>query len=697
MATALAVADRRIVSLILEHLSNMKYKDRRQGGPDQPVEFLEFRPTLVPAMLTNKLWCDEGTSILWKRYPYLRALTSMPLERRQWYAAKIESIFVLSPALDSGEDLAFLHNLELPALKCLELDVDWQQHGSQIQTMLHSGLEYLDISGERLGSSSYVVETIFAAVFASCKNLRAIHIGPDAIHAEDPIHNQDMINLLDGHDSIEELGIMKANVFGKDLLFGRLSQRQGLKSLDIDLDPGLQLLPFLRNPAELSPLFPSLRNLHIMCYPEIAIALCSHLPSIERLSVDIARVPSQPFQEADASILTEILRASVHCARLRMLKINIGQLAVDLPSSTSLPTLTGEALVQLAASCPKLSDLTLLASEPAAIDASNVSSAHFEQFCEQLPELKHLSLKLHPGTTLALEECVLQSLGRHCQQLETLRLKVALQLPSLISMNATRPLSKAKDDQRKECTVAAPAADYVEIKAFATGSPPLPKSLFPQLTHLAFARPQTVLSVAADTYSVSTVSQASSGIDPWIEAELVQCWAQALLRHFPKLDILEAWSDWTGHDNDSLNYFLPLQEPLASTWEFLSGIEQDLWDDGNEHGTDQPERWDDDFEEGIIFDNRGSGDWDRASLVNEFPEEQEYADSGYLEVYDEEPEDMVTPIDERKTWISESNNRLTAGSIEQDSTQKSEELSLKELGDHMDQVALEPSARQSEP
>ncbi|OAL06484.1 hypothetical protein IQ06DRAFT_483 [Phaeosphaeriaceae sp. SRC1lsM3a] len=692
MATAKAVADRRIVSLVLDHLSNMKYKDRRQGGPDQPVEFLEFRPTLVPAILVNRLWGDEGTSILWKRYPFLPALARMQLDRRQFYAAKIESVFVLSPSLANGEDLAYLHDLKWPALRCLEVDVDWQKDGAHIQNMLHAELENIDISGERLGGSSYIVEAVLATVFARCTSLRAIHIGPDAILPEDPVHNQDLSNLLDSYHTIREIGIMKANIFGKDLLFGRLSQRQGLESLDIDLDPSLQLLPLLREPADLSPLFESLRNLHIMCYPEIALALGSHLPHIERLSMDIARIPSRPVQDADYSTLTDILQTLVHFKHLQMLKVNIGQLAADFPSSTSLPTLNGEVLIQLATSCPKLNDVTLLASEPAAIDASDVSSQQFEQFCERLAELKHLSLKVHPGTTLALEESALQSLGRHCKRLETLRLKIALQLPNLVTIKATTSPHTSNDEHKEDPITGIPAAEYVEIKAFATDAPTPATSLFPHLTHLALARPQTLLSVAASTYSASTTSHASSAVDPWVEAELVQCWAQSLLRHFPRLDILEAWSDWTGHDNDSLNYFLPLHEPLASTWEFLSGIEQDLWDDGHEHNADEPERWDEDFEEGISFDSRGSGDWDRASLVNEFPED--FADSGYLETYDEEPEDMITPIDDRKDLFSNSIPKPPADSTDHSFVHKPKDASMKELDERLSQVTISSGIEQ---
>jgi hypothetical protein len=129
--------------------------------------------------------------------------------------------------------------------------------------------------------------------------------------------------------------------------------------------------------------------------------------------------------------------------------------------------------------------------------------------------------------------------------------------------------------------------------------------LFPYLTHLALARPQNALALTPDLSGVaypesvdadlpsnvdvssvtippSTVPEAilpSSAFDPAHEEDLVRSWSHPLKTHFPALEILEAWGDWTGADNESLNYFLPIEEVLATTWEFLSGAEQDLWHD----------------------------------------------------------------------------------------------------------------------
>jgi hypothetical protein len=688
MAAAVALADRHIVSTILRHLSDMKYQARRQEGPDQPVDFLEFRPTLVPSILVNKLWADEATSILWRRYPHLAALENMQAARRQWYAGKVEQLFISSPSPESGEDLSYLKQLEWPNLKDLELEADWKRHGTSLQHMLHRNLEHLEISAAQSELPVYIAETLLPTMFDTCDNLQSIAIGRDTIDPNIPMNAQVLSDLLDAKPSIKDIRIMSANVFGKDMLFGRLCHRSGLEALEIDLDPGLQLLPLLQD-GNMSNSFASLRKLHVMCYPEIALALPGHLSKVQQLSMDIARVPKQLVQDSDVEVLNLLLASLKRCQYLELLKVNVGQLATDFPSVESMPRLNGASLVDFATSCPSIKDLTLLVSQPAAIDASQITSSQFDQFCQRVPRLTHLSLKFHPGTTVALEETALQSLGANCPRLELLRLKIALQLPSLVTIESSSDTASREDHSPGQ-----ESSDYVEIKAFSIHAPSSIRPLYPDLNHFAFARPQTVLSVAADNYAASSVSQSSSGADTWVEEELVRSWARPLLLHFPRVDILEAWGDWTGYDNDSLNYFLPLEEPLASTWEFLSGIEQDLWDDGEEEEEDvgKPGRYDDDFEEDISFDSRGSGDWDRASLANEFQDAQAFADSGYLHAYDDEPENMPTPVDDRRGWFAYTDSKLTEAFSNEDATHKPDTTDIHHLGKNIDRVTLHPLA-----
>ncbi|KAL5122052.1 hypothetical protein ACEQ8H_000269 [Pleosporales sp. CAS-2024a] len=636
MAAATALAHRHLVSLVLAHLSDMTYKGRRQNGPHQPVVFLELRPTLVPSICVNKLWAEVGTSILWNRYPYLPALKDMSLSRRTWYAEKVESVFVSAPSLASAEDMQYLGKLDWPRLKRLELEVDWARHSHIIQPMLHRDMEHLDISAiQSEGSPQSSIDAFLAAVRTSCPNLRTLHMAPDTIDPRNLVQASVLLDLLDSAPKIKDVSVLNAGLSGNDLLLRKLIQWPALTALEVDLDPGLDLLPFLHYCRKASSPFISLNHLHVMCYPEIALALPALLPNVTQLSIDMARLPDLPSAVSDVTLLDDLLTEVTQCRHLQLLRINIGQLAADFPANDNMPVLHGSSLENLAVACPNLADLTLRASEPAAIDASDISPSHFETFCRNLPQLTQLSLKLHPQTTMTLEESALPILGKHCPRLETVRLKIALQLPSLTEAADTSKFNHCESGTSMDIPV--------------TSDTPL----FPQLIHLGLACPQTVLSVAASTYVNAPDLQPVSTADPWLEEELVRSWAHSLLRHFPKLDILEAWGDWTGQENESLNYFLPREEPLASTWEFLSGAEQDLWADVHDD-TDELERWDSDFEQGISF--RGSGDWDRASLINEYPS---IAGSGFLETFEEEPEDMVTPIDGKEEWSTSGESRAT--------------------------------------
>ncbi|KAI8936071.1 hypothetical protein NX059_007571 [Plenodomus lindquistii] len=648
MAAARIMADPQIVSLVLHHLSDMKYKDRRQHGPDQPVEFLEFRPTLVPSIRVNKLWAEEGTAILWKRYPHVPALRTMKLARRQWYANRVERLFVSEPASED-EDFAYLGGLAWPNLRTLELEIDWQAHSSNLAGMLHAKLEQLDLLGKQKANSKHIASDILPALLRPCSGLRCITLGPDTFNRDDPVDSQAFIDLLGTAPTIEDIRITGTAFLRKDQIFTALSVRSRLKSLETDVEPDLNALTYLSDHQGITQPFASLTRLQLMCYPEVALALPEYLHAIKELNLDVARIPNEPATSEDPEVFDKILSLlSQRCGQLRILRLNVGQLASNFPSASSLPTLNGTALIKLANGCPNLHELNLLASEPAAIDASNISSSQFETFCRKAPHMRKLGLKFHPQTAIDLEASALHSLGRHCPDLDVLRLKISLQLPTLRIPIPPAEDASLSDSIPYEPTPPSPSilvsehqrGPSLDIEYFAGTKLP-DRPLFPNLTHFAFARPQTILSIASDTYTMSSSSQSSVLQDPVIEEQLVRLWAHPLSAHFPHLEILEAWGDWIGEDNESLNYFLPLQEVLASTWEFLSGIEQDLWDEDSETGS---EGWHDDIASRQSFDSLCSGDdWERASLINEYPVRSDLGDGEHLGVYEEEPEGMITP------------------------------------------------------
>lgn len=477
----------------------------------------------------------------------------------------------------------------------------------------------------------------------------SLQFGPDTITGDDPVHASALFHHLDARPSINTIKLKSINFVEKDDLFIRLSQRPGFEGLEIDLDPGTSMVPLLSGPSALPSPFASLKRLWIMCYPEVALALPVHLHLIEELQFDIARMANHPVQDSDHTIFEDLIPHFSDCPRLRLLKVGVGLLAENFPSFSSFPRLTGSTLLGLAETCPKLEDLNLLATEPSAIDGTDISSEEFDNFCKTLPYLKSLNLKLHPTTTSPLQTTALQSLGQHCPELEVVRLKLPFLLPSLpvpshipeilISGEMTphtstsdEPVSPNGDANSSINKDTFSSDSGLEDKASTTDQvPPSPLTpLFPRLTHLAISRPETALASSVDAFTASSSSYSASDIvDPEIEQATVRSWAHALLAHFPHLEILEAWGDWAGQDNESLNYFLPRDEILASTWEFLSGIEQDLWEDDGE------------LEEGDSWQTLDSGeDWDMASMMNEYPEA---AHDGGAALYEDEPEGMITP------------------------------------------------------
>jgi hypothetical protein len=99
----------------------------------------------------------------------------MPLERRQYYADKVHHVFSLCPPLGSAETLDYLDGLSWPNLKSLELEVDLQRHGAPFISMLHAGLEHVELSGYQSGGSQYFAKTILPTLFVSTASLLWIY------------------------------------------------------------------------------------------------------------------------------------------------------------------------------------------------------------------------------------------------------------------------------------------------------------------------------------------------------------------------------------------------------------------------------------------------------------------------------------------------------------------------------------------
>lgn len=625
MAQAEATANRSIVIRILHHHTEISARHRHQRSFEYPVELLEVRHSLLPATLVNRLWADAATSILWTQPPDLSSLKCMQLDRRQIYASKVEQLQLSDPHDENNDEYEYLRDLEWPRLKSLELNLDWQLHQHNLRELLHADLQALTITGQQSGGSSYVAQVTLPALLGTCQKLKRVIFGPDAFSHEDPIHASVLAYHLDALHDLEEVDVLMSNIVSKDLLFGHLSKRHGLKSLAIDLDPGLWTLPLFSGPAALHKPFSTLERLQIVCDPEVALALPAHLFTLRELRLAIERQSSGDIRLSDLSILDDVVTSLLVCPNLELLEINVGNLASGFPTAQLNLPVGGAALVKLAACCPRLRSIDLAALDPSSIDGSGISSMHFEDFCKGLPNLEELSLKLHPATATILQTTALPSLARHCPKLEVLRMGVPLQLSNLPLYssvfqpvpNGTMTPPQTKYDRRPDSHQAMTSTMEL-VAAIDTPSATPPNSyvpLFPNLTTLSFARPETILS-KGNNVSLSA------------EEDLINTWAQSLFTHFPLLEQLEAWGDHTGCDNRSMLYILPMEDILEATWEFLSGVEQSLLQDGDDEeelGVFSPASLGQDayvLSPGVLspgpFERLVVSDWEMASQIEEF-------------------------------------------------------------------------------
>lgn len=577
MARAEVTADRKIIARILRHLADSTDKERYQRSLEYPVELLEVQQSLLPAVLVNSIWADVATSFIWKQNPNISALKWMRHDRRQFYANKIELLQLSSPQDENDSEYEHLKDLTWPILKSLDLNLDWQLHQHNLRGLLQSGLESLALTGVQYGGSTYVAQVTLPALFEPCLGLKRIQIGPDAFSPQDPVHASALACQIDILPNLEEVDVLMSSVVGKDLLFGHLSKRPGLKSLAIDIDPGLRMLPLFSGPNALEKPFSALERLQIVCDPEIALALPTHLFALKELRLAVERQASAELRLSDLSILDDVMTSLLVCPNLELLEVNVGNLAVGFPTAQLNLPMSGAALVKLAACCPGLRNIDLAALDPSSIDGSGVSSTHFEDFCKGLPNLEELSLKIHPTTATILQTTALPSLARHCPRLEVLRMGVPLQLPDLPLYGGTsHPVAHAdvitppqtKYDQRPDShqAMSSTLSLVATIDTPSTSPPTAIIPLFPNLVHLSFARPETLLSKG----SAITLSD---------EEDLIHAWAQTLFTHFPRLEQLDAWGNYTGRKQRYSSYILPMEDILESTWEFLSGVEQALWDD----------------------------------------------------------------------------------------------------------------------
>lgn len=463
------------------------------------------------------------------------------------------------------------------------MEVDLERHGEQIRSMFGPWVEELEVSGVQSGGGEYFKWVVLPTVFGLCENLKSIRFGPGPISTpSDALHSSILQPYLEQAPSLTIIELQTSRFVAKDSLFLYLCHRPSLLGLEIALEPTSQLSSVL--PTLESPIFQSLRRLTLLCCPEVALPLLDHLHTLQHLDLTLARTPDQQPHPDDHILVTTILNhLSTNNKNITHLTITISNLSASFPSPASLLVLTGSSLLLLAQTNPKLAHLCISISpsnsSPSALDASTISSELFDVFCTLVPSLVHLSLDLHPQTIQPeLAASALMSLGRNFLDLETLKIGIRFDLSELPIPELLDPPFLEHKHQHESGRLDPDSPDPMTITqtnlptstststSLSTPQPPHPRPLFPNLTHLAFARSPLLPPSTSSPLSIPDAT--------------IHAWAHVLEYHFPLLEELDSLDE-----DGTIQYVDPLENVLETVWEFLCSVEQEGWGgEGSERG-----------------------------------------------------------------------------------------------------------------
>ena len=100
------------------------------------------------------------------------------------------------------------------------------------------------------------------------ENLKSIRFGPGEVDVpEDLLHSSFLQVHLELTPSLTNIEIKSSRFIRKGPLFCYFGQRPGLEGLEMDLEPGIDLVPTIQNATV--PFFQNLKRLALMLYPKL--------------------------------------------------------------------------------------------------------------------------------------------------------------------------------------------------------------------------------------------------------------------------------------------------------------------------------------------------------------------------------------------------------------------------------------------
>ncbi|KAF2151408.1 hypothetical protein K461DRAFT_295464 [Myriangium duriaei CBS 260.36] len=153
--------------------------------------------TLFSVVRVNRLWAEEGLSLLWHSQTSVQALLSVPPSRRQYYADKIRNFEVNQDTICENEHrngASSFGLLQFPKLQ--HVKIDYFYYPSSISQYLQPELLSFGWHG-----ASKVVEDVFGMLSTRCPALRSIFLDAEFPNSQP----DDLLRFLEASTSLKSI------------------------------------------------------------------------------------------------------------------------------------------------------------------------------------------------------------------------------------------------------------------------------------------------------------------------------------------------------------------------------------------------------------------------------------------------------------------------------------------------------------
>lgn len=340
------------------------------------LEHLQDNKALFAALQVNKLWADEATTLLWRKYPQILELARIEdVERLQYYADKI-SVLSIELNDDEYERHLKLQNAHFPRLKYLSMDFcDCKKEQIFLQ-YLQPLLRTITVHGGPV-SSYYLMQ-----IQALCPALRDLSL----CDLFGTVTANGLLDFLNGMPSLADIhlwGGLKDVV--SDEVYFHLASRPNLARLATG-DDNILTLSLIRGMQEVVDRpFPKLD--YLLCFAESSAfsQLSRHLNGLTKLNLHLIDAASKTIFDICS------------CTNLVNLSLNIYDSHFE-PNS-HFPS---EGLLALAKRCSHLQTFYAAASHVFEADGhsiANIDDDVIRQFVAYLPGLTCFELRIKAKLT----------------------------------------------------------------------------------------------------------------------------------------------------------------------------------------------------------------------------------------------------------------------------------------------------------